>query len=217
MKQYPILKTLLLTAVASLGLAVCAQADIPLDSPYPEATTPTGQGLLGQTYASLTYSYVDLDSSPTHADNFAFGYNQPLKANLDAVFNYDWAQTHLVGGSRVDVQDVTAGLRAFYTDVSWGKPYVEADVGYAWLRGPGGHDNSVLWAVAVGAELQLAPALTVTPYVQYADAPSLAGSGTWNFGVKANYWVDSQWAVTVGLARDDDQNMAFTVGTNFRF
>ncbi len=67
------------------------------------------------------------------------------------------------------------------------------------------------------AELQLAPAVTVTPFAEYADAPDLAGSGAFNFGVRANYWVDSQWAVTAGIERDDDQNTSFTVGTNFRF
>jgi tripartite-type tricarboxylate transporter receptor subunit TctC len=59
--------------------------------------------------------------------------------------------------------------------------------------------------------------MTITPYVQFADAPDLAGDGTWNFGVKGNYWVNSQWAVTAGVELDDDENVGFTVGTNFRF
>ena len=40
---------------------------------------------------------------------------------------------------------------------------------------------------------------------------------TWNYGVKANYWIDSQWAVTGGISRNDNRDTAFTVGTNFRF
>ena len=51
--------------------------------------TCAGQGLLGEIYASLNYSYIDLDA-PTHADNFSFGFNQPLNVGLDAVFSYDW-------------------------------------------------------------------------------------------------------------------------------
>ena len=78
-----------------------------------------------------------------------------------------------------------------------------------------GHPQQVLDQLL--AELQLAPAVTVTPFVRYADAPDLAGSGVFNFGVKANYWVDSQWAVMAGVERDDDQNTSFTIGTNFRF
>jgi len=63
----------------------------------------------------------------------------------------------------------------------------------------------------------VAPAVTVTPYVEYADAPDLASSGTWNFGAKANYWIDSQWAVSAGIAANDNHDTKYTVGTNFRF
>lgn len=216
MNQKILLKKLLISAAAAFSLATFARADVPLDTPPPAATTPAGQGLLGQKYASLNYRYIDLDA-PTHADNFSFGFNQPLNVGLDAVFSYDWTQTGLLAGDRLNQQSVTAGLRAFSNAFAWGKPYVEAGGGYAWQRGYGTSDNSFVWSVAVGAELQLAPAVTVTPFVRYADAPDLAGSGAFNFGVKANYWVDSQWAVTAGVERDDDQNTSFTVGTNFRF
>ena len=78
-------------------------------------------------------------------------------------------------------------------------------------------ENSVLWEVAAGAEFQVTSRATVTPYVQYVDAPDLAAEGTWNFGVKGSYWIDRSWAVMAGFERDDEQNSAFTVGTNFRF
>jgi hypothetical protein len=220
MKQNTTLKYLFLSAAAALALAVSARAGGMPEATPVESTTPVHQGLLGQQYANLTYSYIDLDRSPVNADNFEFAVNQPLNTGLDAVFAYDWTQTGLFAGSRLNTQSLTAGLRAFGNAYTWGKPYVEADAGYAWQRGtPAGHDNSVLWRAALGAELQLAPAFTVTPYVQYTDTPSLAGNdnGTWDFGVKANYWIDSQWAVTAGLARSDNHDNRFTVGTNFRF
>ncbi len=217
MKQKILLKNLLISAAAALSLAGFARAGVPLDNPPLEATTPVGQGLLGQQYASLTYSYIDFDEVPVHGDNFGAEYNQPLNTGLDAVFAYDWMQTGVVGGSRFKAQSVTAALRAFGGAHGMAKPYVEAGVGYAWQKYAGSDDNSFVWEVTVGAELQVAPATTITPYIQYADAPDLASEGTWNFGAKANYWVDSQWAVTVGVERDDDQNMSYTVGTNFRF
>lgn len=224
MKQN-LLKNLVISAAAALSLAVFARADVPLEDPAPAATpaetgpamSPLGQGLLGQNYATLTYSYHNLDDSPTHADSFTFGFNQPLNTGLDAVFTYDWTQTGLVAGERLNTQDVTAALRAFSHAFAWGKPYVEAGAGYAWSRFAGNNDSSFLWEVAAGAEFQVIPAMTVTPYVGYSDAPDLVTEGTWDFGVKANYWVDSQWSVTAGVARDDDQNTSFTVGTNFRF
>ena len=108
-------------------------------------------------------------------------------------------------------------LRAFSTSYNWGKPYVEAGAGYAWVKYAGTKDNSFIWHVATGVEFQVKPRATVTPYVRYEDAPDLAGGDTWNFGVKGSYWIDSSWAVTAGIERDDEQNTAFTIGTNFRF
>lgn len=218
MKQNTTLKYLFLSAAAALALARSARADVPLETPALEATTPIHQGLLGQQYASLTYSYLDLHNA-VNADNFEFAVSQPLNTGLDAIFAYDWTQSHLSAGSRLNTQDLTAGLRAFGNTYSWGKPYVEAGVGYAWQHGtPSGTDHSVLWRAAIGAELQVAPALSVTPYIEYADAPDLAASRRgWNFGVKANYWIDSQWAITGGLAESSHHDTKYTVGTNFRF
>ena len=112
---------------------------------------------------------------------------------------------------------LSGALRAFSTSYNWGKPYVEAGAGYTWVRASGAKDNSFVWETAAGVEFQVVPRATVTPFVQYTDAPDLAGGSKWNFGAKASYWIDSQWAVTTGLARDNHQNTAFTVGTNFRF
>jgi hypothetical protein len=216
MNQNKFLKNLLISSAALLGLAGIARADVPLSEEPLTSTTAVGQGLLGQQYASLTYSYIDLDA-PVHADNYSFGLNQPLNTGLDAVFSYDYTQSGLIAGSRLKQHAVMAGLRAFGNSHSWGKPYVEAGAGYAWQKFGGAEDNSFVWGVAVGAEFQLAPAFTVTPFVEYADAPDLAGDGAVNFGVKANYWIDSQWSITGGIDRDDDENTSFTLGTNFRF
>jgi len=216
MKQNNLLKNLLISAAAALSLAAFARADVPLDEQPPEPTTAAGQGLLGQQYASLTYSHIDLDA-PVNADNYSFGLNQPLNTGLDAVFGYDWTQAGLFAGDRLKQQSITAGLRAFSNAFAWGKPYVEAGGGYAWQRGYGTSDNSFVWGVGVGAEFQLAPAVTLTPFVKYADAPDLGSDGTFTYGVKANYWVESQWSIMGGISRDDDQNTSFTIGTNFRF
>jgi len=218
MKKKIILKSFLLSAVAMLGLATSAFAGGDGSAAMTPAPAPE-TGLLGQSYASLTYSYLNLANSPVNADNYNFSFNQPLNAGFDAVFGYDWTQNGLDAGSRLNTQSLTGMLRAFSPSAYvWGKPYVEAGVGYAWQRGtPAGRDNSILWEAAVGVELRLAPAFTLTPFVQYADTPDLAGNGTWKYGVKANYWVDHSWALTAGLARDDHQNNLFTIGTNFRF
>ena len=219
MKQNTTLKYLFLSAAAALALAGSARAGGMPETTDLQATTPVQQGLLGQQYASLTYTHLDLNNRPVNADSFQFAVNQPLNTGLDAVLAYDWTQSHLFAGSRLNTQDLTAGLRAFGNSYGWGRPYVEAGIGYAWQRGtPSGSQHSILLRAAIGAELQLAPAFTVTPYVEYVDVPDLANTrSAWNFGAKANYWIDSQWAVTGGVARSDHHDMMFTVGTNFRF
>jgi len=209
-----LLKACLLGAVLC-GPVATAWADDPVQSrPVPVSGS---MGLLGQTYASLTYTHFNLNDSPANADDLSFQINQSLGAGLDGLLTYEWNQAGVVAGSRRNQQTFGGALRAFSTGLPWGRPYAEAGVGYAWTKFEGTHDNSFVWEIATGVEFQAAPAVSVTPYVEYQDARDLAGGGTWNFGVKANYWIDSQWAVTVGLNRDDQHNTGFTVGTNFRF
>ena len=213
MKSHTSIKSCIAAAILGLGLSVSAAAQS-----APEAEIATGsQGLLGQSYATLEYAYMDLGGISTHADSYTFEFNQPLKNGLDGFFGYNYTQSSVVAGTRVKQNTLAAGLRAYTVHSSWGKPFVEASAGYTWARYSGSKDNSVAWGVAVGSEFQVAPQATVTPYVGYSDAPDLPGEGAWSFGVKGNYWVNTQWAVTAGIARDDDENTLFSVGTNFRF
>ena len=210
MKQNIIIKSLSFAAALLAAAATTrGQNSVPASG---------SMGLLGQTYAGLTYSYLDLHNSPTNADEYTFEYNQTLHSGLDGILTYDWSQSGLVAGDRVKAQGLGAALRAYSTSYSFAKPYAEAGVGYTWTKFAGVHDNSFVWEAAVGAEFQVAAKTTVTPFLRYSDAPNLAvSSGTWDYGVKANYWVNSQWSVTGGISIDDDRNTAFTVGTNFRF
>lgn len=216
MNTSPNIKSLLLASTLALSLAVVARADDMLPT---EKVAPTvgSQGLLGQVYGTLTYSYINLDDASSHMDSYRFALNQPLAFGLDGILSYDYAQSGSIAGSSIKSHTLGAALRAFSTSYNWGKPYVEAGGGYAKSSYAGTSDDSFIWEVAAGVEFQVAPATTVTPYLQYVDAPELAGDGAWNLGVKANHWIDAQWAVTAGFEIDDDQNTAFTVGTNFRF
>jgi hypothetical protein len=210
------IKTILLASALALGLGVATRADDGL--PADRVAPATGnQGLLGQVYGTLTYSYINLDGTSAHADSYTFEVNQPLAFGLDGLLSYDYSQSGSILGSHVKTHTLGAALRAFSSSYNWGKPYVEAGGGFAWSSYAGTNDNSFVWEVAGGVEFQVRPTTTVTPYIQYVDAPDLAGDGAWNFGVKASHWIDSQWAVTAGFEFDDESNTAFTVGTNFRF
>lgn len=217
MKQKIILKALCLSAAAVLGLATSAFAGG--DGPNPPPAEPTADlpGLLGQTYAGLTYSYVNLDTSPVNAASYGFEYNQPLNAGFDANFNYDWTQSGPVAGDRAHEQQLAATLRAFSSRQAWIRPYVEAGIGYDWLRYAGSKDHSFVWIAGAGIEFQAAAALTVTPFVRYERANSYADPDEFSYGVKANYWLTKQWALTGAVSRNDSQDMTYRVGVNVRF
>jgi opacity protein-like surface antigen len=210
------IKSLLLASALALGLGAPARADDGLRGEQ-AASVIGNQGLLGQAYGTLTYTYINLEDSSTHADKYSFSSNLPLAFGLDGILSYDYSRSGEIAGSRMKTHLFGAGLRAFSTAFNWGKPYVEAGAGFAKTSHAGIDDNSFAWKVGVGAEFQLRPATTVTPYILYMDMPDLAGDHTVNYGAKISHWIDSQWTVTAGLEFDDDQNMAFTLGTNFRF
>jgi hypothetical protein len=214
MKNSPTIKTLMLATALALGLGANVRAD---DSQSADASTAGDYSLLGQKHGTLTYGYTDLDGTSVHADSYTLAVNEPLAFGLDGIFAYDYTRAGAIAGSSSSLHTISAALRAFSSSFNWGKPYVEGGVGHVWSRFGGARDTSFMWEVAVGAEFKVAPRATVTPYVQYADAPDLAGSGVWNFGVRGSYWIDNSWAVTAGFKIDDDQNSTFTVGTNFRF
>jgi hypothetical protein len=216
MKQTIINKSFLLSAVAALGLATSAFAGGD-GTAAPAAVTPEAQGLLGQTYAGLSYSYLHLDSSPVNAAKYGFEYNQPLNPGFDAVFNYDWAQTGVVAGDRAHEQLLSAALRAFSSSQAWGRPYLEAGLGYDWMRFAGTKDHSFVWIAGAGVEFQPTAQLSVTPFVRYERANGYADPDQFNYGVKANYWFTRQWALTAELGRNDSQDMTYKFGANFRF
>lgn len=210
MKQPILTKTLLIAAVFGLATAskgVAAEGSLAADS----------AGLLGQAYGGLTFSTTDLHGTSLSVDHYSFEYNLPITADFDANFGYDYGQSGTILGSRVKQHLLGASVRAYSTN-AWGKPYIEAGLGYTNVRYAGSKEGSYLWALAVGAEFQVAPAFSVTPYVQYSDAPDIGGSeGTWDFGVKANYWLTRRIAIVGDISRNDDKDMNYAIGLNFRF
>jgi hypothetical protein len=217
MKQKIILKSLLLSAVAAAGLATSAFAGGDGSNTPAPVAADLNTGLLGQTYAGLTYSYHNLDASPVNAASYGFEYNLPVKTGFDAVFNYDWVQSGPVAGERAHEQQLGATLRAFFAPGGWGRPYVEVGAGYDWLKFAGVKDNSFLWIAGAGIEFQTIAKLTVTPFVRYDRATGYDDANEVSYGVKANYWINRQWALTGAVSRNDSQDVTYKVGVNVSF
>ena len=214
MKNIHSTKSFLLAAAASLGLAASAFAQT--TAPAEPASAAHGSGLLGQSYASLSYGFIDLDGTGVDANSFTLAFNQGVRDGLDSFLEYDYTRTDRILGSRLTQHSLLAGARVF-TDYRGIKPYAEAGVGWVWQKFGGASDNSFGWGAGVGAEIAVAPALTVTPFVRYTDVTEGSNNDSWEYGVKANYWLSEKLALQGGLSRDDDQNMVYRVGVNFRY
>ena len=214
MKQKIILHSLVFAA-AAFGLTLSARAETTAEAA--PAVSPTSLGLLGQAYAGLTYSYVHPGSSPVSSNRYSFEYNQPLAAGFDALFGYDRTQAGLLAGDRGYAQSLDAVLRAFRSGDNRIKPYVEAGIGFDRTKFAGVRDDSFAWIAGAGVEFQVTPEVTVTPFLRYTRTNGFADRNTAELGVKANYWVTKQLALTAGLGRDDAQNTSYKLGINVRF
>jgi hypothetical protein len=212
MKTTTPLKALIVVSALALGCGHALRADQGMPEPVAGP-----QGLLGQKYGNLSYSYINLDATSVHADNYSISANHPLAFGLDGMVGYDFTHAGDIAGFPMRQHVLGGALRAFSSAHNWGKPYVEAGAGFTTVRYASAGEDSYFLEAAAGVEFQVAPATTVTPFVQYLDAPDLPGAGQWKFGVKANHWLTSQAAIAGGIMRDDDQNTTFTIGTNFRF
>jgi len=216
MNIVPTSKNLILAAAFALGLVSAASAQSAnVAVPNPADSKPTG--LLGQNYLTLGYGYTDIDNTNVHASTYTLAANQSLREGLDGIFEYNYTRTsHFAGSERLTQHDILLGARAFLTSGVF-KPYVEAGAGWVWQKGLGTKEDSFGWGLGLGAEIEVAPAITLTPFVRYEDLTRGSDNDTWSYGLKANYWVNSRLGVQLGAARDDDKNMTYTVGANIRF
>lgn len=222
MKQNSSLKTFIQAATLSLGLGATAfaqSANVAVPNPADEA--PAG-GLLGSRYTQVEYNYIDLDGwGPSHADGFGVTLNQPLRPNVDAFASYDWAQAKFAG-VEARVHDAEVGA-TIYSGLEWGKPFATAAVGWQWQKvtGAGGFDDdSFAFKVGVGSEFQVAPAVVVTPFVNFVRATGF-NANEFEFGAKATYRLNSQWSLTARAQYEavehSDNSAEYSLGVNYHF
>lgn len=217
MKTVTPFKTLILAAAASLGLAVAAFASDDPSTSVPRPVDANSRGLLGENYAHLGYTYVDIKHSDADANSFDFSLNQGIRNGVDTLMEYNYTRSEPFLGGHASWQSIFAGGRA-YTTMNNMKPYFEAGFGWAWAHAPVfGSDNSFAWFGGVGMEFTVAPDVTVTPFIRFTDAVSIEDADNWDFGVKGNYWINSKWALTAKVSMDDDNNWSLGAGVNIHF
>lgn len=222
MNIVPSSKHLILAAALALGLASAASAQN-ANVAVPNPGDGKSAALLGVRYAGASFSYVDVADTGYDARNYGFECNHSLTANLDARLEFDYLRSEGLGGvslsgKHYSLKTLSAVGRAFADWQGTTKAYVEAGAGYVWFRAPlGNHDNAWQWLVGAGVEINIAPSFSLTPFVRYQDAIDFSLGSTWNYGLRANYALTEHVGLTAKLERDDDQNMNYSIGANFRF
>ncbi len=207
---------LFLTAVLALGLAASAAAqDATVTTPDQAVSPTTNYGLLGTTYAGAEFGYTHhVESAPSVLHRYGFIYNTPLPEGVDFNFNYDYT-TGSAFGVKSHQQGVGLGLTG-YRPQSWGKPFLQGDIGWIWQKAGKARSDSFAYTLKTGVEFQLLPALVVTPYVSYNGAKHL-GVYEWNYGAKATYRFTKQWSGAFGVQLDEQHNVEYALGVNFHY
>jgi hypothetical protein len=144
-------------------------------------------------------------------------YNQPLNTGFDLNLGLGDAWSSRLAGTRTHQKDLDASAIAFLPDLSWGRPFIGVGAGWVWTKTAGTRDNSFLWSLDTGVEFQVTRELSLTPLVSFTDTTSIHRENKVAYGVKANYWLTSQWAVSGAVMRDNMVNTTYSVGMNYRF
>ncbi len=207
--------------VVAISLAATASAQTPTPAGPTRSEVPmqidAGRGLLGQSYVKLGYTYDDVHDSPADIQELRFEYNQPIETGFDVNLGYTGGRSSLFEGQRLTRQSIDANAVAFVPGLTWGKPYVSAGAGWLWTKNAGVKGNSFLYQFETGVEWQATGALSLRPFVQYVDAPSVHLSDHWHYGVKANYWFSGAWGVNASLSLDNKVDAGYGAGVTYRF
>jgi len=215
MKNIITLKTLILAAAVSLGLSATALAQDGTQVPNPAAGT--SHGLLGQSYAIASYSYINNHGTDIDAHAYDFTLNQNVRDGIDALMEYDYTNSESLLGGRDNHRMIDAGVRA-YTITHGFKPFVEAGLGWIWEKAPFGYRaNSAAYFVGTGAEFQVTKDFSVTPLVRFTDGMKRDINHKVTYGVKANYWLSERVGLTADVLRDNHRDMQYTLGVSLRY
>lgn len=213
------LKSFILAAAVSLGLASSAFAqNAGTQVPNPANGDLSG-GLLGASYAGVSFDYLDLrDGPPSAGRGFTLTLNQAMNPGFDTKLSLDYAKASAFG-INANQKNLFASLVSF-EKIAGATGYVELGAGWTWFKAGPFSDNSFAFVVGTGAEFQVAQALTVTPYLNFVRRTGFNDS-EYDLGVKAAYRVTQHWDLTAkvqqNFVRKDSDVTVFSIGANYRY
>lgn len=211
----------------SINFLMLAAAGVLAQTAFAQSASSPSGGLLGRDYFGLEGSYLNRDKSDIGFRSFDVRMNKNVMQGLDASLGYGYGNSENFSGSDLDRNTVDLGGR-YFKEIGRGiKPFVDASAGWTWLDGPlGFDDDSFTWSGGGGVEYAVNDKFAVTPYARYREATSLQTAvsdsfryddDVFEYGIRANYWVRSGWAVTAGVQRDDNKSMRYSAGVVLGF
>jgi hypothetical protein len=211
----PTHKIFAICSALALASGLVASASAQALPAAPMDTTTANYGLLGTTYAGGEFGYSHhVEGPPSVLRRYGFMYNQPLPEGVDFNFNYDYLTGSALGLS-AHAQTVSLGLTG-YLPQSWGKPFLNGDVGWNFRKTGGMKDDSFTYKLKTGIEFQVLPPLVIVPYAYYQDAPHFSDHA-WYYGAMAAYRFTRQWSGTLGAEIDEHHNLEYTAGVNYHY
>ena len=161
----------------------------------------TGRGLNGTDYISPTFLWSDNDTFDYTGVGFRL--NKTLHPDFDLIATTGFVRSQRVAGARAESSDFGAGVR-WHTTTGWGRPFVEATLGYTWWKYGAARDQSFTYAFNTGVELQLTDKFSIAPLIGYADATSFNGSGDFYGVLRTNLWLNDRWSIRVNFSFSED-------------
>ena len=190
------MKTKLLIFAVTLALCTVSSTAFSQGS-----SLTTGRGLNGTDYISPTFLYSNGDT--LDYSGVGFRLNKTLHPDFDLIVTTGFTRSQRVAGARAESSDFDAGVR-WHTKAGWGRPFVEATLGYNWWKYGASRDSSFTYAFSTGVELQLTDKFSIAPLVGYADATAYNGGGDFYGVLRTNLWLNDRWSIRVNFAFSED-------------
>jgi hypothetical protein len=204
-----------LACALTLSTASAQQAPAPAAASAP-TNADLSYGLLGQNYSGVRYSYVhQSDLAPRALRRYGFTSNMNYLRGVDTTFNYEYRDGGQ-NGNNYQWHNLGAAATGYLTDLGDVRPFATADVGWRWRKIGDSHESGFAYFAGVGAEVAVAPGLSVAPFTGY-DESSRLHEHVWRYGANANYRFTREWSALVGLEGDQKRSISYNLGVNRHF
>ena len=197
------------------------------------ASVRDNPGVLGHSYADLSYSWIDFTENRIDADGYVAGLrgNVPVARGFDAGLGYSYYRQNGNGNiftsSPFDLRaHQLAADATFYAANAAIKPFVSGAIGYEWTRGDVQSlridDGDWLWGGSIGAEIPVGT-LAFTPRISYSDTFNGGYDGTWHYGADAHPRFNDRLGGYLDATFHDPrestalESWTYTAGVRFRF